>query len=456
MFTHEDPWQPFRPTRKEPWDLKKVAHLHRRAGFAAGWTELQRDLKDGPDASVNRLLNPEEGTADVREIISGLRQGIEHSPDRSERLPAYWLYRILFHADGLREKMTLFWHSHFATSNEKVRGETLMLEQNELLREHALGEFSSLLHAILIDPAMLIWLDGADSPKAKPNENLAREFLELFTLGVGNYTETDIREAARALTGWTQDAESYGTPRFRFDSRRFDDGRKTFLGCAGPWGRNDLIRITLAQPACAVFLCRKLYRQFIRDDGEPPPELLEPLADELRSHGYSVQHVLGIILRSRHFYADENRRQRIASPVELSVGLLRALNIPRSDVRLSPLAEACRSQGQELFYPPNVAGWAGGRRWITSTNVVERTNWLSDVIWGNPESDLPLFDPHAWMERSGVSPRDAGPVLVDLLLQGDLSPDAWKLVLATARRGDPDCLRKAIQLLVHCPEYQLV
>jgi Protein of unknown function (DUF1800) len=455
-FIPERAWEPFRPTERDRWDVKKVAHLHRRAAFGASRTELMRDLKEGPDAAVDRLLDPGEETAELREVISGLRTGILNSADKNERLPAYWLHRMLFHPDQLREKMTLFWHSHFATSNEKVSSEMLMLEQNELLRKHALGEFSSLLESILADPAMLIWLDGANSPRQKPNENLAREYLELFTLGVGNYTEKDIRQAARALTGWVHDAKTSGASGFQFDPAKFDDGPKTFLRSTGPWKSADIVRLTLAQPACARLLCRKLYRQFIHDDGEPAPGLIEPLAHELRSRDYSIRHVVGMILRSRCFYADCNRRQRIASPVELCVGLLRALDLPRADIRLLALAEACRAQGQELFHPPNVAGWAGGKRWITSTNWIERTNWLSDVIWGNSETDLPPFNPEAWAERNEIAPHKAVPALIDLLLQGDLSKEASELASGVASRGDPDGLRQAIQILVHCPEYQLV
>src|SRR5205823_647791 len=159
-----------------------------------------------------------------------LRQGVLDARD-SERLKAWWLYRILFDPDPLREKLTLFWHSHFATSNRKVRSIPLMLQQNELLRRHALGEFAALLTGIITDGAMLIWLDGAGSKKEKPNENFAREFLELFALGIGNYTETDIRQAARAFTGWTcqRDALRHGNHTFRFDPAEFDDGEKTFL-----------------------------------------------------------------------------------------------------------------------------------------------------------------------------------------------------------------------------------
>src|SRR5438132_9856254 len=192
MSIAEGPWAPLAPSAAEPWDLCKVAHLHRRAGFGATWAELQRDLKAGPTASVDRLLQPRPLTAEETQIQGSLRQGVLDSRD-AQRLKAWWLYRILYDPDPLREKMTLFWHSHFATSNRKVQSIPLMLRQSDLLRRHALGDFSALLTAIVADPAMLVWLDGAGSKKENPNENLAREFLELFTLGLGNYTEADVR-----------------------------------------------------------------------------------------------------------------------------------------------------------------------------------------------------------------------------------------------------------------------
>src|SRR5205085_11640610 len=170
------PWAPYRPTAADPWDVGKVAHLHRRAGFGATRAELQRDLRDGPEASVNRFLSPRAPTTEEAQVLDSLRQGVMASGD-GERLKAWWLYRVLYDADPLREKMSLFWHSHFATSNRKVQNIAWMLPQNELLRRHALGDFSALLQDILTDPAMLLWLDGGDSKKEKPNENLAREFL---------------------------------------------------------------------------------------------------------------------------------------------------------------------------------------------------------------------------------------------------------------------------------------
>jgi len=449
-------WETYEPSAADPWDLGKVAHLHRRAGFSATWAELERDRAAGPAASVQRLLQPPPPSDDDEQILDGLRRGAV--TERSdERLKAYWLYRILYQPDPLREKLTLFWHSHFATSNRKVNSAALMLRQNETLRRHALGEFSALLNEIARDPAMLLWLDAAGSKKDKPNENLAREFLELFALGVGRYTESDIRQAARAFSGWVRvhDDRFRGVDELRLDVAQADDGSKTFLKQTGPWKSADVVRITLEQPACAEFLCRRLYRFFVSESAEPAPELIQPLAEELRSHQYAIGHVVGIILRSRHFYTPVVRRQRIKSPVEFSAGLVRALELPRGSVSLLALAMKCDRQGQELFHPPNVKGWDGGKSWLNSTTVLERGNWIADLIWGNPELGLSPYDPLAWAERYQIVSSKVPETLISLLLQGEVNDNARGLILKTGADGHPDSMRRALQLVLHCPQFQL-
>jgi uncharacterized protein (DUF1800 family) len=450
------PWAPYEPTPSDPWDLRKVAHLHRRAGFGATWGELQRDLRDGPAAAVDRLLRPPEMTDDERQIEEILRQGVLDASD-PERLKAWWLYRMLYGPDPLREKLTLFWHGHFATSNRKVQSLAFMLRQNELFRRRAFDRFGDLLADVCSDPAMLVWLDGGNSKKEKPNENFAREFLELFTLGLGHYTEQDIRQAARAFTGWVEDRQGDFPPRrqFHYDRTQFDDGEKTFLKQTGPWQAADIVRITLEQPACAEFLCRKLYRFLVSETTEPSSELLAPLAEELRANGYSVGHVVGIVLRSRHFYEAAAWRARLKGPVEFSAGLVRVLEVPRADVNLLALAVACERQGQELFYPPNVKGWDGGRTWLTSTTMLERGNWVSDVVWGNVNLGLKPYDPLEWAERQGLPPGRAAAALIDLLLQGDLDTRARALAERAAGAGTADGLRKALQLVLNTPDFHL-
>jgi uncharacterized protein (DUF1800 family) len=454
---NDSPWAIYDPSPGDPWDLRKVTHLHRRAGFGATRSELVRDVAAGPEASVARLFQPAILPSEELEAIDGLRQTARASSNL-DLLKVCWLNRIVRGPDPLREKLTLFWHGHFATSNKKVESVTLMDRQNETLRTHALGGFATMLEAIIADPAMLVWLDGGNSKKDKPNENFAREFLELFTLGAGQFSERDIREAARAFTGWVKQDSRGGfqeTPTFVHDTAQVDNGTKTFLGQSGPLGPSDIVRITIERPEAATFLTRKLYRYFVSESGAPGPELIEPLAEEVRRHQFKIGPIVGVILRSTHFYSRAAYRQRIKSPVEFSAGLVRMLEVPRSALNPLALAAACDAQGQELFAPPNVEGWVGGSNWINSGTLLERTNWAADVVWGRSENGLTPFEPIMWMAHYKLSPDRAALAFLDLLLQGEVGEDARRLALDAGRDGSTDGLKKSLQRLANCPEFEL-
>lgn len=458
MKISESPWASFEPSPADSWDLRKIAHLHRRAGFGATRAELHRDLEAGPDESVSRFLNPPEASETEQAIVEGLRTGAEVSTD-PRRLRAYWLYRMLFGNDPLRERLTLFWHNLFATSLTKVNSVSAMGAQVETLRSRALGTFPDLLNAVTADPAMLVWLDGGNSHRERPNENYAREFLELFTLGQGHYTEQDVREAALAFTGWRPEYGRqmlrYENPKFTYDDEAHDSGPKTFLGQNGPWKAEDVVRITLEQPEAARHLARKLYRAFVSEAEQPDAELIEPLAEILRSSHYSISRVMEVILRSRHFYSRSVFRRRVKSPVEYSVGLVRMLEVPRSNLNLLAAVSVCGRQGQELLAPPSVKGWDGGKTWINSSTLLERLNWASDVVWGNPDLGLSPYDPLAWARSHRIWPDQAAGAFVALLLQDDLDPKAKALIFDAGREGDLTSLRKALQRVLHCPEFQL-
>jgi uncharacterized protein (DUF1800 family) len=372
-------------------------------------------------------------------------------------LKVCWLHRILYWPDLLQEKLTLFWHGHFATSIKKVESVGLMDRQNETLRTLALGSFAALLEAMIADPAMLVWLDGGTSKKEKPNENFAREFLELFTLGAGHYTERDVREAARAFTGWVrQDSRArFPEPAVARDPAQVDDGPKSFLGREGRWGPSDIVRIILERPEAATFLACKLYRWFVSESGTPDLELIRPLSEELRRNEFAIGPIVEIILRSKHFYSRATYRQRIKSPVEFSAGLVRVLEVPRPALNPLALSAACDAQGQELFAPPNVEGWVGGTVWINSSTLLERTNWAADIIWGRSENGLAPFDPLAWAARYELPPDRSAGAFVELLLQGDIGDETRRLALDASGDGTLVGLRKALQRLANCPEFQL-
>jgi uncharacterized protein (DUF1800 family) len=464
MRSDSDPWAPYEPSSHDLWDFRKVAHLHRRAGFGATWKELQRDRMDGPVESIDRLLHPGPGNQNFRQVAAALKGNIGASRQAyaSEGEPhsarVWWLYRMVYGEDPLGEKLVLFWHNHFATGLHGVYDLRLMLDQNELFRKHARGKFGDLLAAIEADPAMLKWLDGGSNNKEHANENFARELLELFTLGIGHYSEADVKAAARGLTGWQQGHDDdllNKIDEYHYDEMLADAAPKTFLGQRGPWRHGDILRIILKQPATANHLCRRLNRWFISESATPTDELIEPLAAELRASNYSLEHVVGILLRSRHFFSENAYRQRVKSPVEFCVGTIRQLE-PRRTPNLLPLAAlSCDHQGQILFDPPSVKGWDGGSAWLDSNGTLLRQNWIAELLSGNEVAAVPPYDPQEWIKTHAIEPALALETFAKLLLEADVNPPTWSLakqLVGSTRQPD---LRGALQVLLQSPEYQL-
>lgn len=452
-------WEPFEPGPSDPWDLPRVAHLHRRAGFAAPWDVLRRDRDAGLEASVERLLGGEpagrdgQPASEFEEFHDALSARVAAGGDLRQ-LQAAWLYRMIFTPHPLRERMTLFWHDHFATSNAKVNSPALMFRQNALLREYALGDFKALLKSVARDPAMLVWLDAAANRKAHPNENYAREVMELFSLGRGHYTEKDVREAARAFTGSFIRGDEY-----QHVAREHDDGPKTILGRTGDFGGDDVADILLDQPACAEFLGRKLYRQFVSEVEDPSDDLIAPLAESLRASDYDVSAPVRTILRSRLFHDPATRRKRVKGPVELAVGTVRAMEILEPTVSTRALAESCERMGQAPYAPPSVAGWDKGPAWINTTTSLARTN-LALALLSPDDADLgKRLDPRALAARHEArAPEEVAAFYVDLLVQ-DAFDDALRArVVSAAGSGKDDpkaAAREAATLVLSSPEYQL-
>src|SRR5262249_22918580 len=281
-------WSAYSPSPDNPWDLKKAGHLHRRAGFGATWQDVQLTLLSGPQAAVDHVLKSPAPSAEFAETAAIMNRAARQSIGQAR---GWWLTRMLEGPHPQREKMTLFWHNHFATSNAKVQNPARMFGQYELMYANALGNFGELLQAMSKDPAMMIWLDTVQSKKGQPNENYARELMELFSLGIGNYTEKDIREAARALTGW-----EIKNSKFFNNTAQFDSSDKTVLGKTGNWKGEDIVRICLDQPACPRFIVRKLYRFLVSESDSPPAELIEPLAKQF-ANGYDFGKLVETVLR---------------------------------------------------------------------------------------------------------------------------------------------------------------
>ncbi|MGP0068552.1 MAG: DUF1800 domain-containing protein [Isosphaeraceae bacterium] len=452
-------WAPFELDRSHPWDLASVSHLHRRAGFAAGWSILQRDLRDGPSASIDRLLAGEpdalDGSpaAEFEAFLDAMAAKLAPSADLTG-LQAIWLYRMIFTPHPLQERMTLFWHGHFATSIAKVQSPALMQRQNNLLRGQALGDFRGLLRSIGRDPAMLIWLDSTINRKARPNENYAREVMELFSLGRGHYSEKDIQEAARAFTGWFVIRDE-----FQEVPRQHDDGIKLVLGRSGNWSGDDIPAILLEQSACAEWICRKLFRYFISESHSPSESLLAPLARAFRESNYQIKVPVSQILRSRLFFDPIVRRRRVKSPVEFTVGTIRALEILKPTVEAARAAEACATMGQSLYAPPSVAGWEAGPAWVNSTTMLARANLALRLLSDDDAGLGRRCNPREVAARYGFDrPEQTGPFLLDLLVPGLHDPKVRDpIVKAAASResGSDSGPRDATQRILTLPEYQL-
>ena len=451
MTSPDRAWEAYEPTAAAPWDRARVAHLHRRAGFAASWAILERDLHDGPTASVDRLVDGESEALDGTPAAAFDRM-LDAMADRLGAsgpltgAQGVWLYRMIHTPDPLRERLTLFWHDHFATSNAKVNNPSLLQRQVALLRTHALGAFGPLLAAIGKDPAMLIWLDATVNRKAHPNENYAREVMELFALGRGRYTERDIQEAARALTGRHVIGD-----RVREVPGQHDGGTKLILGHSGAFEGDDLPAILLDQPACAEFLCGKLFRLFVSEVDEPSPALIAPLARALRDSDYQIRVPVEIILRSRLFHDPEVRRRRVKGPVELAVGMIRALEVVRPTVSTRAMAEACTRMGQSLYAPPSVAGWADGPAWINTTTTLARTNLALALLSGSDDPFGKRLDPAALARDHERPPAE---FYADLLIQDAFGPEVRSRLLdSVSKASDP--AREAATLVLTAPEFQL-
>jgi uncharacterized protein (DUF1800 family) len=328
-----------------------------------------------PNRRAMRDLPEEERQKLQREMRQ--REG-----ERMAELRAWWLYRMRYSTHPLQEKLTLFWHGHFATSMEKVRSSYCMYRQNEIFRAHAAGHWPTLVEAVARDPAMLIYLDNAQSRAGQPNENFARELMELFTLGEGNYQEDDIKAAARAFTGWTLHPDEFA---FEDRPRMHDGGTKTLFGQSETWDGRDAIRIILDQPAAAPWIVAKLWTFFAYP--EPEPELVQTLAARLVHHRYEFKPWLRDVFLSEEFYRARALHTQIKSPVQWLIGATRSLQAPLPAGTLCTLA--LRELGQELFAPPNVKGWDGGATWITATTLFHRYNYAGFLVNGGPGRGVP-------------------------------------------------------------------
>ena len=478
----------------------QARHLLSRAGFGGTPAQVQALVDMGLDDAVDRLVDFERidnsdlpavqidpdiirpPTREERQMMRSarksddkqsmadvqMRRQMSRREDRGQlgRLQRWWLSRMIATSRPMQEKLALLWHGHFACNYRTVRDSNLLYRQNEHFRTHAAGSFADLARGIVRDPAMIRFLDNHNNRKQKPNENLARELMELFTLGEGNYSERDIKQGARALTGYTfQDNE------FRFAPRMHDDGAKTILGRRGNFDGDDFVDICLEQKACSRFVAYKLYRHFV---GDVDYDLLEEtpvargvihqLSRIVLSNDYEMGPVLKRVLKSRHFYDPAVIGNKIKSPAQLIVGTVRMLDVPLRD--LDSLVDAMNLMGQALFNPPSVAGWAGGRSWINTSTLFVRHNACAFLICGKRPGDQTWatdrieYDPMFLLEDL---PQRTPEAIVDHLLSillGPKVPEERRRQLLTflAARSGPikrGTIVGLLLLITAMPEYQL-
>jgi uncharacterized protein (DUF1800 family) len=389
----------------------RIAHLLRRAGFGTSKAELDAAVARGYDATLDRLLDPQ----DEHDAADELTNQIAVPNRRLDEAQRWWLVRMRYTSRPLVEKMALFWHGHFTTAISKVSNGNMQLMRGftDEFRKHGMGNFRDMLLYVSRDSTMSIWLDGRFNHKNAPNENYGRELMELFTLGIGNYTENDVKAAARSFTGWSFD--NYHN--FVFDPSDHDNGSKTFLGQTGNFNGEDIIGILAGHPATAKHLTTKLARFFVSDP--PDDALVDQLAQVYLDSGYDIRSVLRAIFKSDAFSDSATYHALIKSPTEFVAGTLRSLDV-RTDG--NGLPQIMQALGQELFNPPNVAGWPGGTSWIATNTMLARNN-LANSIATAPGPESPWWTDLRQTLGLPQAPRASELVdaLVDHLVDGRIS-----------------------------------
>jgi uncharacterized protein (DUF1800 family) len=440
-------WAPYEPDARRPWTLALAGHLYRRAAFDADLAQLQQALADGPRKTIDRLLKAPDDLAAFNQTYDGYEASAAGS-DNADGLRAWWLRRMIQTPRPLLEKMTLFWHGHFAVNAKPVKAAMFIQRYAQCLRKHALGSFKTLLEEMCKDAAVLLSLDSAENRKSRPNAHFARALLECFTVGPDNCTEQDIVQAARAFTGGFVRRGA-----FQYIAREHDDAPKRVLGQEGNFTGDDVVRIVLDHPAAAQTIVRKLYHRLISETSEPNAALIDPLAKAFAAD-YDIAKLVETMLRSNIFFSSVAYRGRIKSPVEFALGIVKGLE---GMVSTTQLADDLAAIGQNLYYPPTVKGWPGGRHWINDATLIARSNLAAAMLKGADPYGKKL-DPWTIAGKYGNTTVDsAAQFVIDLFLQNDLPAETRNAIMKTATdKGDPAALlRQIAYAAVTLPEFHL-
>ena len=422
---------------------QKIQHLFLRAGFG----EIPAVIKQKQNSSIEKITDELFTQAKQFRSLNYLEDPVKgenvsnfrllfmllRAPEQARQLNIEWLDMLANTNSPLREKMTFFWHDHFATSTQFA---WLMQVQNNTFRKNALGKFGKLLHAVAKDPAMIVFLNNQQNKKDHPNENFAREVMELFTLGEGNlYTEKDIKEAARAFTGWTVNKKG----QFEFVADEHDTGEKEFLGRKGNFSGEEILNILLEEKQTAKYITTKIYKEFVNE--EPDEEIIIQLADEFYKSGYDISKLMRDIFISEWFYDEKNIGSRIASPVELIVRYKKLIGLDFKDQKnMSGLQKIL---GQVLFFPPNVAGWPGGRTWVDSSTLALRMNMPVRIINGGG------FDIRPKPEFEDAPEDDA---MLKTKKRAEVISDWTKFVSVFKNVKEDELTDTLLEYLIQCPK----
>jgi len=484
-----------RPITNQEWSYERAAHLLERAGFGGTPVEIEKLAAMTPEAAVSYLVDyesirnddlepfdesgiwdeamlpdlnenfdfnegvrrgrtngevygvkpSEDGVRPMQPVINKLYYRTYASRHEWERASVWWAGLMLNTNRPHEERMTLFWHDHFAVEQEKLRDYRLMLDQIDLIRSNATANFHKILLDISKDPGMLVYLDNRKNVKGHPNENFAREIMELFSLGVGNYTENDIKEVARALTGWTHHGQRYIN-----DQSMHDDGEKSFLGATGNFDGDDVVDILLKQEVCAEYITGKLYKYFVRE--ELTPEMNKNLAAVLRDNNYEIKPLMKKMFLSRDFYSPQSYASQIKSPVVFLVSAYKKLGLTK--VPGTPyLPYVGPSLGQALGNPPNVAGWDGGRAWINPSTLIDRGNVMRHLLFPHEAEGLYDIGPFAGRYQRYVNAhqevlkRDRDAILGPMMDNPNM--------MDMEGGGDTSMMALSSQLINETPQYDL-
>ena len=427
-LTARERLQPFRPGKDGPWNIAAAAHLARRLTFGSPRKLVQKILELGPRAAPTSLLADRDETPEMLAVADSQRR-----IGSTESVQTWWAHRMLRGNIPARDKLALFWHDHFATSDTKVRDARLMMDQVRLFLRQGAGPFQALLKAMAKDPAMLIWLDGNSNRRGEPNENFARELMELFSLGVGNYTEEDIKEAARAFTGW-----HVKDRRFWFNQRAHDTGAKTIFGISGNFDGNDVIRACLQKRVCAEFIAEKLFNYYL---GTPVSgELRKALGELYLASAHNIGSLVEKLVSSREFYSAHARRSILSSPVDFTIGTLRTLGAAAGAERLP--VEMSR-MGMDILRPPSVKGWQKGKAWLNSNTLLSRYRF-ANTLAGSTENDPRI--PWDKLKKEGVEG------IFSLLFPEGLDEKIRKTIVGETGND----LKLMVTALVELPEHQYI